>query len=96
MPYVAATIDQQFRFSSNLNIPNQAALPDGDVAYLQEAQTFYGGQLGLDVRGPNGWTFGVKAFVLASADTNRVGGDVYVKIPLGIPPAPAPALVAKY
>jgi hypothetical protein len=89
MPYVSGTVDQQFGFSSTLNIPNQAAIVGGDVLSLQEAQTFWGTTLGVDVRGPNGWTVGAKGFYQASADTNFTGGTAYVKIPLNYTPRPA-------
>jgi hypothetical protein len=79
---VTGTVDQRFAFSSTLNIPAQAALPGGDLISLQEAQTFWGGQWGLDVRGPSGWTVGAKGFYSASSDTNITGGRVYAKIPL--------------
>jgi hypothetical protein len=88
-PYVAATVDQQFGFSSVLNIPNQPALIGGDVLSLQEAQTYWGGQLGVDVFGPIGWTVGVKGFYTASADTTIAGGVAYVKIPFSYLPTVA-------
>ncbi len=96
-PFVAGLIDQRFAFQSSLNIPVQTALPTGDTTYIHEANTFYGAQLGLDVRNSaNNWTFGVKGFVYASSDQNSVGGSAYVKIPLWEPPPPAPRLIAKY
>jgi hypothetical protein len=96
-PFIAGVIDQRFGFQSSLNIPVQLALPTGDTTYIHEANTFYGAQLGLDVRNSaNNWTFGVKGFVYASADQNSVGGTAYVKIPLWEPPPPAPRLLAKY
>ena len=88
MPYVAATLDQEFGFSENVNMPIQAALPNGDLFSVQEAQTFWGAELGLDTQGPNGWTVGVKGFYQASADINYVGGTAYVKIPLNYTPRP--------
>jgi hypothetical protein len=91
-PYVTATVDQQFGFSSSLFIPNQAALPGGDVIGLQTAQTFWGAQAGLDVRGGNGWTVGVKGFYRASSDTTTAGGSAYIKIPL----YPVQAVSARY
>jgi hypothetical protein len=81
MPYVAGTVDQQFGFSSTLTIPDQVALPGGDIVSLQQAQTFWGTQLGLDVRGPSGWRIGAKGFYSASSDTNITGGSVHVTIP---------------
>jgi hypothetical protein len=91
-PYVAVTVDQQFGFSSVLNIPNQPTFVGGDVFSLQEAQTFWGGQWGLDVYGASGWTVGVKGFYTASADTTIVGGSAYFKIPFNSMPFAA----AKY
>lgn len=89
MPYVACTVDQEFGFSSTLNIPIQAAVPGGDLVGLQTAQTFGGAQLGLDVRGPSGLTVGVKGFYSASADTNTTGGNIYLKIPFNYTPTVA-------
>ena len=89
MPYISGTVDQWFGFSSVLNIPSQAALATGDVVGLQVAQTYWGTDFGVDVRGPNGWTVGVKGFYQASTDTNIVGGNAYVKIPLNYTPRPA-------
>jgi hypothetical protein len=94
-PYVAAAIDQQFGFSSKVTIPSQATLPSGDVLNLQQAQTFYSGQLGFDVRGAGGTTIGVNGFYSASTDANRVGGRAYLKIPLGGSAAPA-VFAARY
>jgi hypothetical protein len=94
MPYVSGTVDREFGFSSTMNIPIQAALPSGDLTSLQEAQTFWGTALGVDVSGPNGWTVGVKGFYQASADINYTGGTAYVKIPLNY--TPRPAFAARY
>jgi hypothetical protein len=87
-PYVAGTVDQQFGFSSTGYIPNQPALPGGDVVSLQAAPTFWGTQLGLDVTVPNGWIGGVNGFYQASADTNITGGSAHVRIPLNYTPRP--------
>jgi hypothetical protein len=90
VPYVAGTIDQLFGFSSTLNIPSQPALAGGDLISLQEAKTFGGAQLGIDARGPGGWTVGIKGFYTASADTSIIGGNAYVKMPLNYTPLAAP------
>lgn len=82
MPYVAATIDQEFGFSSAGSIPVQAALPTGDSFSFQQALTFWGTELGVDARVPNGWMLGLKGFYQASADVNSAGGAAYLKIPI--------------
>jgi hypothetical protein len=82
MPYIAGTVDQRFGFSHTLAIPDQAALPGGDLVNFAEANTFWGGQLGLDVTGPRGLTVGIQGFYAASTDTNFAGGNAYVRIPL--------------
>jgi hypothetical protein len=89
MPYVSATVDREFGVSNTLDIPSQAALPGGDVIGIQTAKTFGGGDLGIDVRGSNGVTVGVKGFYEASADTNFIGGSVTVKVPLNYTPKAA-------
>lgn len=82
MPYVAATIDQEFSFSSTASIPVQAALPSGDSLSFQQALTFWGTEVGVDTRVPNGWKLGLKGFYQASADVNFAGGAAYLKIPI--------------
>jgi hypothetical protein len=89
VPYVAATIDRQFDFSSTLTIPNQAALPGGDLVSLTEAQTFWGAHLGLDVLCANGWTVGVNGFYTASSDTSFSGASAHIKIPFNYTPTVA-------
>jgi hypothetical protein len=89
MPYVAGTVDQRFGFSGTLNIPNQVAVPGGDLASVQEAQTFLGARWGLDARGPGGWIVGAKGFYSASSDTNTIGGMAYVTIPFNYTPTVA-------
>jgi hypothetical protein len=60
--------------------------PGGDVFIFAQSQTYWGAQWGLDVKGANGWTVGVKGFYSASSDTNFVGGSAYVKIPFDAMP----------
>lgn len=95
-PYVGASIDQQFAYSSTLDIPSQPALVGGDVLFIRPAQTYYGPQLGLDMQAPSGWKAGIKGFLTATADTQIAGGTVYASIPFDVPPPPAPPLAAKY
>jgi hypothetical protein len=89
MPYVSATVDQEFGVSNTFNIPSQATLPGGDVISILTAKTFLGGDLGVDVRGPGGVIVGVKGFYEASADTNITGGNLTVKVPLNYTPKAA-------
>jgi len=88
-PYVAGTIDQRMGFSSTLSLPAQAALPTGDLVGFQEANTFWGGEFGLDVRGAGGVTVGLKGFVEASSDITVAGGSAVVKIPFNYTPTVA-------
>ncbi len=91
-PYASVTVDQQFGFSNTMNIPSQAALPTGDFVTLQAAETFWGGDIGLDARGPGGWVIGVKGFYQESADLTLIGGAAYFKIPFNY----APVVAARY
>ena len=50
--YIAGTVDQRFDYSSNMNIPVQAALPSGDLLTAQAAKTFGGTELGITASGP--------------------------------------------
>ncbi len=88
-PYVAGTLDQRLGFSHALIDPAQAALPTGDLVNFQEANTFWGTELGVDARGAGGGTVGVKGFYSASTDTNIIGGAAYVKIPFNYTPTVA-------
>jgi hypothetical protein len=87
-PYVAATLDREFGYSSSAIIPDQPLFPGGDIVNIQQALTFGGAEAGLDVRGPNGWMVGAKGFYQASTNVNVTGGTAYVKIPLNYTPPP--------
>jgi hypothetical protein len=86
VPYVTGTVDREFNFSNTFNIPDQVMFPGGDLFVFTQSQTYWGAQLGLDAKGANGWTVGVKGFYSTSSDTNFVGGSAYIKIPFdGMP-----------
>jgi len=87
-PYVSATVDREFSFSSSASIPVQAALASGDAVSLQQALTFWGTEAGVNARIPNGWVVGVKGFYQASADINVVGGAASLRIPINYTPPP--------
>jgi hypothetical protein len=82
-PYVTGTVDWRFNYSHIANFPGQIALATGDAVTFDDATTFVGAQVGLDVKTSNGWTVGVNGFYDHSSDTEIVGGRAYVKIPLG-------------
>jgi hypothetical protein len=83
MPYVAGTVDWRFNYSHVANFPGQAALATGDAETFDDATTFVGAKLGLDVKMSNGWIVGANGFYDHSSDTDVVGGKAYVKIPFG-------------
>jgi hypothetical protein len=83
MPYISGTVDQQFDFRHTSFIPVQAALATGDVITFSQGNTFWGGQLGLDIRGLGGVVVGFNGFYASSSDTEIAGGRAYVKVPLG-------------
>jgi hypothetical protein len=85
VPYVAGTVDQFLGYSHTLNIPAQAAAV-ADTLNFNDAKTFWGGELGLETRGPHGWIVGAKGFYTASADANIAGGNAYIKIPFNYMP----------
>jgi hypothetical protein len=89
MPYVSGTVDRLFDVSTTFNVPNQAALPGGDVLSMQFAKTFWGSEVGIDITTPIGPIIGVKGFYQASSDTNIAGGAAYVKVPLNYTPKAA-------
>ncbi|MGC1779262.1 MAG: hypothetical protein WBB34_15060, partial [Xanthobacteraceae bacterium] len=86
VPYVSVTLDDEFDMKNTFTIPTQAALPGGDILNFQVERLFVGADAGLDVRGPNGWVVGAKAFINGSGDTSMVGGLAYVKIPFNYMP----------
>jgi hypothetical protein len=83
MPYVAGTVDWRFNYSHIANFPGQAALATGDALTFDDATTFVGAKVGLDVKMSNGWIVGANGFYDRSSDTEIVGGKAYVKIPFG-------------
>jgi hypothetical protein len=88
MPYVAGTVDQLFSYSHTFEVPAQAATT-ADTFAFGDAKTFWGTQLGVDARAPNGWIVGAKGFYTASADTNIAGGSAYVRLPINCTPKSA-------
>jgi hypothetical protein len=88
MPYIAGTVDQLFGYSHTLAIPTQATVA-GDTIFFNDAKTFGGAEVGVDMRAHGGWDFGLKGFYEASADTTITGGRAYVKVPFNYTPRPA-------
>jgi hypothetical protein len=82
-PYVSGTVDWRFNYSHVANFPVQVALATGDAVTFDDATTYFGGQVGLDVKMTNGWTVGANGFYQHSSDTEIIGGKAYVKIPFG-------------
>jgi hypothetical protein len=78
IPYVGATVDQQFGFSHTSNFPNQVQLVSGDIVTYSQAHTFWGVEGGLDVLGSavSAWRVEAKGFYTASSDTNIAGGKL--------------------
>ena len=90
-PYVAGTVDWRFNYSHVANFPGQLALATGDALTFDDATTYVGGKVGLDVKTSNGWIVGANGFYEHSSDTEIIGGKAYVKIPFG-----ATAVTARY
>jgi hypothetical protein len=82
-PYVSGSVTWQYDYSHVANFPGQLVLATGDVVTFDDATTFVGAKVGLDVTARNGWTVGVNGFYDRSSDTEIIGGRAYVKIPLG-------------
>jgi hypothetical protein len=90
-PYVTGSVDWRFNYSHIANYPGQVALASADAVTFDDATTFVGAKLGLDVKMSNGWIVGANGFYEHSSDTEIVGGTAYVKIPFG-----ATAVTARY
>jgi hypothetical protein len=74
-PFIAATVDQQFDYSHTIS-------GTGSTTYIGDAQTFLGGQIGVDVLDKSGIQFGINGFYQESAQYENYGGKAYVKFPL--------------
>ena len=82
-PYVSGSVTWQFNYSHVANFPGQLAFATADAVTFNDATTYYGAKVGLDVTASNGWTVGVNGYYDRSSDTEIIGGRAYVKIPLG-------------
>jgi hypothetical protein len=85
-PFVGVTVDRQLGFSSTFAVPNQVAAA-ADTFNFTQSNTIWGTELGIAILARSGIKFEVKGYYQASADTQTVGGDVVIKIPLWQPPA---------
>jgi hypothetical protein len=81
MPYVGVTIDRQLGFTHTLDVVTTA-----DTLNFGQSNTYWGVQGGVNLLNRGSVTLGVNAFYQASGDTNTVGGNVVLKIPLWQPP----------
>jgi hypothetical protein len=79
MPFVGVSVDKELGFNHTFDIPTQAASA-ADTLVIGQSTTFWGAQAGLNILSRSGITAGLNAFYTASADTNVVGGDVFLKI----------------
>jgi hypothetical protein len=80
-PFVAATVDQQFGYSHSLDIPTQVT-QIGDTLFFGSAQTFWGGQLGVDVLDASGVRIGINGYYRSSSQYELAGGQGYIRLPL--------------
>jgi hypothetical protein len=79
-PFIGIGVDRQFGFNYSFDIPAQGGAT-ADTLFLGQSNTFWGPQLGVNVISHNGLKAGISGFYYASADTNVVGGNVFLKIP---------------
>ncbi len=80
MPYLGATVDQQLGLRDTFDIPAQAVTA-ADTLIFSPSTTWWGGEAGLNLLTAHGIKFGMKAFYQASADTQTVGGNAFLRIP---------------
>jgi hypothetical protein len=88
MPFVGVSVDRELGFNHTFDIPAQAATP-ADTLFISQSDTFWGVQAGLNILNRGGVTAGLSGFYTASADTNIVGGNVFLKIPFSYGASPA-------
>jgi hypothetical protein len=79
LPYIEATLDQHLGTIDQLNVPEQAGVTVADLVKYSDANTFWGGRIGLSTRMRAGLSLGVNGFVSASSDLTIVGGEVFIK-----------------
>jgi hypothetical protein len=84
MPYVGMTVDRRLGVNHTFDIPNQAAAI-ADTLNFAQSNTFWGVEGGLDTLFRGSARFGIKTFYQTSADTQIIGGNVFLKIPLWEP-----------
>jgi hypothetical protein len=80
IPYVEATIDQHLGTIDQLYVPAQGGVAIADLVKYSDANTFFGGRIGLSTEMRSGLSFGVNGFVSASSDLNIVGGQAFAKV----------------
>jgi hypothetical protein len=78
IPFVGASVDQQFGYRDALSIPTQVATPADTISY-GSAQTFFNAQWGLNAQAANGITVGARGFYVASSEFSGLGGQVYLR-----------------
>jgi hypothetical protein len=80
IPYIEATIDQHLGTIDQLNVPAQAGVAVADLIKYSDANTFWGGRIGLSTETRSGLSLGVDGFVSASSDLNIAGGEAFIKL----------------
>jgi hypothetical protein len=80
LPFVGVNVNRQFGFNHTFDIPAQAGTP-ADTLFIDQSNTFWGVQTGVNIINRGGVRAGLSASYTASADTNIVGGSVFLKIP---------------
>jgi hypothetical protein len=81
MPYVGVSLDRQLGFTHTFDVVTTA-----DTLNFGQSNTFWGVEGGVNLLNRGGLTVGARAFYVASADTNTVGGNIILKVPLWQPP----------
>jgi hypothetical protein len=74
-PYAAASVEQRFDYSHLLELTT-------GIANIDDARTFVGASVGLNVLESNGTQIGLKGFYDHSADINDTGVQAYVRFPI--------------
>lgn len=78
MPYVGATLNQQFGYKDALAIPAQPG-QIADTIFYGSAQTFWGAQLGMLVQDKSGIAVGIRGIYQQSSEFQAWAGQAYLQ-----------------
>jgi hypothetical protein len=80
IPYIEASVDQHLGNIDTLNLPAQTGVTVADTINYSDANTYWGGRIGLSTETRSGLSVGVSGFISESSDLRIVGGQAFIKV----------------